>query len=634
MCGIAGAVERVPSGSAGPVVREMLGRLEHRGPDDRGCTEVGRLAMGQRRLSILDTSSSGHQPMQSADGRYWIVHNGEIYNFLELSTELSKLGHRFHSQTDTEVILAAYAEWGLDCLRRFNGIWAMALWDVREETLVLSRDRFGVKPLYVAERGGLLGFASEIKALLALPGMTAEPEPAAIRDFLAEGIVDHSDQTFYLNVRRIPAAHSLVVTPSGPRTVRYWDPPALADDASIRGDDGDGARVDEIRELVIDAVALQLRSDVALGTCLSGGMDSSSIVAVASGIRDGSLTPARSHDRRRDAVPQTAFFAEFRLPGLDERPHVDTVVERTGVELHSVTPTFEDFVRTLPEVLAHQDEPFGSSSVLAQYHVMRLARECGVKVLLDGQGADEIFGGYPAFAGPRYAGVLRSGSLGGMRAAMRLGEVTPRSLLRYGLFGPQRLPWPIQRRRNPPWLGPAANRAGTLWPPSERRPGTFLAQVLWDQISVGGLSALLRYEDRNSMAFGIEARVPFLDHRLVEAALLLPDRLKIGARRRKIALARAMRGIVPDSILERRDKIAFAPPQADWLRQAMPMIRGLAADSVGEARGYLKAGTIAARAEMFERGAIAHEELWRITMLEMWLRSVTGDEPRRRPTVS
>jgi asparagine synthase (glutamine-hydrolysing) len=627
MCGIAGAIERTHSADASAVVSAMVGRLEHRGPDDRGCTDLGRIALGMSRLSILDTSSGGHQPMRSADGRYWIVHNGEIYNFLELADELRALGYRFQSETDTEVILAAYAAWGPDCLRRFNGIWAMAIWDTRDETLVLSRDRFGVKPLYLAERGNLLAFASEIKALRVLPEITAEPEPAAVRDFLVEGIADHSDQTFYRGIRRVPAAHALVIAPNGRRTMRYWDVPSLAEDSSMAADDGDPRRIEEIRDLVVDAVALQLRSDVALGTCLSGGMDSSSIVSVASAIRDGRLTPARSSDRHRDAQPQKAFFAEFRGPGLDERPHVDRIVASTGVELHTVTPTVDEFIDTLPEVIDQQDEPFVSSSVLVQYHVMKLARGQAVKVLLDGQGADEIFGGYPPFAGPRYAGLLRAGSVREVLSAMGKRETAPRALIRYGVFGPGRLPSLLSRWRDPPWLGPTARRAGTLWPATERRPGTVLAQVLWDQVTIGGLSALLRYEDRNSMAFGIEARVPFLDHRLVEAALLLPDRLKIGRGRRKIALAQAMRGVVPDTVLDRRDKIAFASPQDTWLRAVLPMIRTLARSPVSEELGYLRTGALAERADRFEAGSAAHSELWRIMMVEMWLRRLIRQEP-------
>ena len=628
MCGIAGAIELRPTGTAGAVVSGMVSRLEHRGPDDRGCTELGRAALGMSRLSILDTSPDGSQPMRSADGRYWIVHNGEIYNFLELADELSALGHRFRSESDTEVILAAYAEWGMDCLRRFNGIWALALWDTRDDTMVLSRDRFGVKPLYIVEHGHLLAFASEIKAILAMPGMNAEPEPAAIRDFLVEGIVDHSDQTFFRGVRRVPAAHSVVISPHGQRTIRYWDEPALSDDASTRADASDPHRIEEIRDLFVDAVALQLRSDVALGSCLSGGMDSSSIVGVASAIRERHLIPERSTDRHRDAQPQKAFFAEFRGPGLDERQHVDRVVSSTGVELHTVTPSHEEFVRSLPRVVDHQDEPFASSSVVVQYHVMELASRNGVKVLLDGQGADELFGGYPPLAGPRYAGLLRTGAPGGVLSALRNGETSVRSLVRYGLFGPHRLPAILQRRRDPSWLGQVARQAGTLWPKTERRPGTLLARVLRDQVFTGGLSAMLRYEDRNSMAFGIEARVPFLDHRLVEAALLLPDRLKIAGGRRKIALAQAMRGIVADSVLDRRDKIAFAPPQDTWLRESVPLVRSLARAPISEEMGYLNPGTMTERLDGFESGSVTHDELWRVIMVEMWLRHVAGGRPQ------
>ena len=628
MCGIAGALELKPTEQASSVVGAMIDILDHRGPDDRGCRVLGRVVLGMSRLSILDPTEAGNQPMRSADGRFWIVHNGEIYNFLELADELRSMGHVFVSESDTEVILAAYAEWGMGCFARFNGIWALALWDTRDDRLVLSRDRFGVKPLYVAERGELFAFASEIKALLSLPGMVAEPEPAAIRDFLVDGIVDHSDRTFFRGIRRVPAAHSLVITPDAQHLVRYWGEPALADDTSTAATPADDRRVDEIRDLVIDAVALQLRSDVALGSCLSGGMDSSTIVGVASAIRAGTLVPPRSSDRHRDAQPQKAFFAEFRGPGLDEREHVDRVVACTGVDLHTVSPSHDDFVGSLPEVVDHQDEPFASSSIVVQYHVMKLAQQHGVKVLLDGQGADELFGGYPALAGPRYAGLLRSSAAGPVLEALRRRETSLRALVRYGVFGPHRLPTALQRRRDPVWLGAEARRAGTLWPSATRRDGTLLGRVLWDQVTNGGLAAMLRYEDRNSMAFGIEARVPFLDHRLVEAALLLPDRLKIGGGRTKIALARAMRGIVADSVLDRRDKIAFAPPQDAWLRLSAEHVRGLAARPASEELGYVKAGTMDGHLRGFLDGAVSHDGLWRVMMVEMWLRRFLRGGPQ------
>jgi asparagine synthase (glutamine-hydrolysing) len=623
MCGIAAVLSAAPDRRAGAAAERMVGCLVHRGPDDDGFASLGRLILAQRRLSILDPTPAGHQPMSSPDGRYWIVHNGEIYNFLELADELVSLGHRFTTQTDTEVILAAYRQWGVDAFSRLNGIWAMVLWDATEEVLVLSRDRLGVKPLYVAEADGLLGVASEIKALLTLPGMTFEPERAAVRDFLVNGSVDHSDQTFFRGVTRIPAAHALLIRSDGSRrAVRYWDVPELAHDASVRPDRADADLVEEVRCLAVDAVALQLRSDVALGTCLSGGVDSSSVVCVAAAIRDGELAAETGRRRERDWHPQNAFFAQFREPGLDERPHVDTVVAETGVALHTVTPDAADLVETLPTVLHHQDEPFGGTSIVAQYHVMRLAREQGVTVLLDGQGADEIFAGYVPFAASRYAGMLRGGDLAGALEAVRRRRVRLPNLLRYAVFGERRLPSWVTRLREPSWLGEAARGADSLWPTRPPLPGTLLSQVLWDQLTVGGLPALLRYEDRNSMAFGIEARVPFLDHRLVELALRLPDRLKIRGGRRKLALTQAMRGIVPDSVLDRRDKIAFEPPQARWLRESADHWRPLAARSRAEEDGYVRAGAMSRALDaVASRAADAdHRALWRMLNLELWLR--------------
>jgi asparagine synthase (glutamine-hydrolysing) len=628
MCGIVAVLAAEPDERAAAAATGMLRRLAHRGPDDEGCAPLGRVTLAQRRLSILDPTPAGRQPMRSADGRYWIVHNGEIYNFLELADELAAAGHRFTTRTDTEVILASYAAWGIEAFRRFNGIWAVVLWDAAEEQLVLSRDRFGVKPLYVAHGDGLLGVASEIKALLALPGIRAEPEVAAVRDFLANGSVDHSDQTFYRRVMRVPAAHTVVIKRDGTRrAVRYWDEPELGEDASQRGEPRDAARVEEIRALVVDSVALQLRSDVAVGTCLSGGTDSSSVVCVAAGIRDGRLAPGAAAHRERDRHPQKAFFAEFRDPGLDERRHVDRVVTATGIELYAATPTARDLLATLPDVLDHQDEPFGGSSVVAQYHVMRLAATERVKVLLDGQGADEIFGGYTPFSAARYAGLLRRGNVLATLRALAGGHANAPRLLRHALLGPRRVPRWLGGWREPAWLGPALRSVETLWPPRPRRRGTLLSHILWDQLTIGGLPALLRYEDRNSMAFGIEARVPFLDHRLVEAALRLPDRLKIRDGRRKVALVEAMRGIVPDSVLARRDKIQFETPQARWLRETAAAWRPLALDPRAETEGYVRRGAVSAALEAVGAGAGDHRALWRMLNLELWLRRVAGDPP-------
>lgn len=625
MCGIAGLMSVVNAPPDPDLVPVMLQRLAHRGPDDTGHLALGAAVIGMRRLSILDTSERGHQPMSSADGRYTIVHNGEVYNFLELADELTALGYTFTTTTDTEVILAAHAAWGPDCLRRFNGIWAFAIWDAVEQTLFLARDRFGVKPLYLAEGSGTVAFASEIKALRTLPWVSSDPEPSAVRDYLIDGSVDRGTRTFFRDIQRFPAAHSLLLSRGGRRWNCYWPPPRLATDASVLPQPGDAQHVETFRSLFIDAVALQLRSDVPIGSCLSGGIDSSSIVCVAASLRStGRPASGRGH-RERDAIPQLAFFAEFREAGIDERPYVDAVVRATGVTLHTTTPDRDLFLESVARVIDAQDEPFGSLSVLAQYHVMRIAHEAGVKVLLDGQGADELLGGYPNYVGTRLAGALRSRDPRLVIDAARVLVANRgpfRSSLGYALLGSRRLPARLIRRHMPSgWLGRGLGPAGS--PPLDpvSQPGTLLAQKLWRDIAQDNLPGLLRYEDRNSMAFGIEARVPFLDHRLVEASLALPDRLKIaGPGKRKVVLHRAMQGLVPNEVLSRRDKVAFQPPERRWLLESEETWRDLASASVAEAAGLLAPGAVVDAIQAFTAGQVGSNVLWRVLNLELWLR--------------
>jgi len=628
MCGIAGAIglgDRRPDRAE---VQRMVDRLSHRGPDDDGCVDLGQAIVGMRRLSILDPSPRGHQPMTSADGRYTIVHNGEIYNFLELADELATDGRLFATETDTEVILAAYEAWGAECLARFNGIWAFAIWDRDEETLFLARDRFGVKPLFVSEGDGQLAFASEIKALRSLSWVSSDPNPDAVRDYLVDGTVDHSSTSFFRDVDHFPAAHSLLLSSSGRRWSRYWMPPPLSTDASFRAQPGDADLVDAFRSLMIDAVGLQLRSDVPIGSCLSGGIDSSSIVSIAAGLRSGRFTTAASAHAERDGIPQLAFFAEFREAEIDERPYVDAVVESTGVTLHTTTPDVDLFLSSLDQVIDAQDEPFGSLSILAQYHVMRIAHEAGVKVLLDGQGADELLAGYPHYRGMRLASGFRSGDRTVAHDAARamVGTRGPyRSAIGHSLLGRWRLPVRLIRGGLPTrWFG-GALRSAPRATDAPAPPGTLLARKLWSEVSRDNLPGLLRYEDRNSMAFGIEARVPFLDHRIVEAALAMPDRLKIDERgRHKVALHRAMRGIVPDMVLARRDKVAFQPPQDRWLRESRHAWNALAQGSHAERADLLAPGAVRAALLAFDAGRIQSSAFWRILNLDLWLRRVAG----------
>lgn len=627
MCGIAGVLSWTPEGNEAALVDSMTTCLAHRGPNDSGVLDLGPLTLGHRRLSILDTSSAGHQPMVTPDGRLLIIHNGEIYNFLELADELGRLGHRFETKTDTEVMLAAYREWGSDCVRRFNGIWAFVIWDSAEQTLLLSRDRFGVKPLYLAESGGRLAFASELKALLRLPWVSADPDVSAVRDFLLDGSVDQTPQTFFREIRRLPAAHSLLVTRERRLQSRYWAPARLADDAASRPDAGDADRVDEIRHLLIDSVALQLRSDVALGSCLSGGIDSSSIVSIAAGLRSGAFGASPLTLRQREASPQLVFFAEFREAGIDERPYVDAVVKATGIGLRTTSPSRASFIGSLPEIVWHQDEPFASTSVVAQHHVMKLAHESGVTVMLDGQGADEIFGGYFGYVTSRVTSAIRGGEVGRLLAVPALGPREGARALRDALAGSLQPPTRIG------FLKPLSDFVTDEVRQADRLPlarttldGTFLARLLWDHVERVNLPALLRYEDRSSMTFAIEARVPFLDHRIVEAALALPDRLRVQGDSRKVALFRAMDGIVPPAVLARRDKVAFQTPQPRWLRESLPLFARLLADSRAEADGFLKAGAGARLCDRFAAGRIGSDPLWRAISLELWLRRLVHRE--------
>jgi asparagine synthase (glutamine-hydrolysing) len=630
MCGIAGLVSLTDHRPDPALVGRMLERLVHRGPDDEGHVALETAVLGMRRLSILDPTPAGHQPMTSRDGRYTIVYNGEIYNFLELADELTPLGYTFSTSSDTEVLLAAYAAWGTACVQRLNGIWAFAIWDARESTLFLSRDRFGVKPLFLAEGSGMLAFASEIKALRTLPWVSADPDLGVVRTYLSDGSLARGNRTFFREIECFPAAHSLVISAGRRRWNSYWPAPALATDASFRRQSEDDDRIDEFKSLLIDAVALQLRSDVAIGSCLSGGLDSSSIVSIAAALRSKTLLgPGRRH-REREANPHLAFFAQFREAGIDERPYVDAVVAATGVELHTTTPDTDQFLESLPGILYAQDEPFGSTSIVAQYHVMRIAHEAGVKVLLDGQGADELLGGYVRYPAMRLAGALRNPRTAWQAGRVMVAEHGPfRAPFGYAVIGSRRIPARLNRRRMPSaWIGQAESSRGQAIEEPRSEPGTLLAKKLWFDVASDNLPELLRYEDRNSMAFGIEARVPFLDHRLAEASLLLPDRLKIAGRNQgKIVLKEAMQGIVPNEVLSRRDKVAFQPPEKRWLAEATPVWRRLASNSSAEAADLLAPGAILEAVQAFAAGRIGSSMLWRVLNLEMWLRGSAGREP-------
>src|SRR5712691_935767 len=413
MCGIAGLVLGISEPVKSEEVCTLFQHLKHRGPDDAGLLyhHQGKvhLQQGERhegfvadvvlvhcRLSILDLSEAGWQPMGTPEGRYYIVFNGEIYNYLELRAELEALGYQFCSRSDTEVLLAAYAEWGVQGLNRLVGMFALAILDVQTRKLFLARDFFGIKPLYYTYHRSGLAFASEIKALLTLPGVSRQVNPQRLYDYLCDGLTDHGEETLFADIRQLPAAHYMQVSLENPRVaqpVRYWQVD-LHQGTALSFD----AAADRLRELFLESIRLHLRSDVPVGAALSGGIDSSSIVMAMRYLEPDLDIHAFSYVA--DGSP------------VNEELWIDIVGAAANVVVHKVGPHPEELVADLDHLIGVQEESFGSTSIYAQHRIFKRAREAGIKVMLDGQGADELLGGYVSSYVPcRIGSLLRQGRL-------------------------------------------------------------------------------------------------------------------------------------------------------------------------------------------------------------------------------
>jgi asparagine synthase (glutamine-hydrolysing) len=616
VCGLCGVVA-LDGPPEVETVERMARELDHRGPDGDGSFQADGVALGFRRLAIIDLSEAGRQPFGSEDGRLQLLHNGEVYNYRELRVDLEAKGHLFRSATDTEVILAAYREWGDACVERFNGMWAFALWDGGRRRLFCSRDRFGVKPFYYRLHSGRFVFASELKAFRADPEAQLRPNARAVRDYLEQGYVDHTDETFFAGVLKLPPAHSLSFDEDGLRVRRYWgleprDTPA-------------GAPAEAVRELFLDSVRLRLRSDVPIGTCLSGGIDSSAIACAVDHLLRTEAENAKPVGARQRTF--TAFFAER---GFDERPYAEAVVERTHASPHWVSFTDNDLVESLPAIVEAQDEPFGSTSIVAQWYVMREASRAGLKVMLDGQGADEILAGYHGYFGPFFADLLLSGRVRQLRRELgAYRELHGASAA--GAAVALARPFVPERAR---WLARGYVRGGAslvhqglrgLAPTAESNGAPYrdrLRRQLHLILTRRGLPELLRYEDRNSMAHSLEARVPFLDYRLVELLFSLEAGELIERGRTKAVLRRALGDLLPPVVRDRVDKLGFVTPEGRWLRGALGELAAdiFASRSFAD-RGFVDAEAARMRLARHRRGELqAGFELWRALNLELWAR--------------
>jgi asparagine synthase (glutamine-hydrolysing) len=517
MCGIAG--------SYGPAdIRRMTSTLTHRGPDDEGFFADGPVQFGARRLAIIDLTT-GHQPLSTADGSHWITYNGELFNYLEVRADLEKLGFKFKTNSDTEVVVTAYKAWGAQCLDRFIGMFAFAIWDGRE--IFIARDRLGEKPVYYWTRGDRFLFASEIKALL----VEVAPEPAFDDRFpVLEAVLE--PDTLFKGIYALEPGCYLVFDGRKTTVRRYWSIPEGPVDGRSAED-----LTEELLSLLKDAVRLRLRSDVPIGLFLSGGLDSSLLAGLAR--------------------PQKTFTCHLPYgPAYDELDYARLMAGSIGCEMHTVTVGPEDFRRDFPKVLWHLEQPIATTSSIAEFALARLAAQ-HVKVAIGGQGADEAFGGYV-----RYALLAEEERIA---ASPLFREYHPLARVLWGpnVFGP-----PADR-----YFSLIQRGVGSQAPLEEARRIFSRNGSLIDRMGAVDFRmtfpSLITMNDRASAAFGVENRTPLLDHRLIEFAFRLPPELKLHQGQTKVLLRRASRGLVPDAIVDRPEKKGLGVPVGRWLQNEL-----------------------------------------------------------------
>lgn len=587
MCGILGFFRSSSDPHVMTRMSTAMRMLQHRGPDDSGLTQItggrGVAWLGHTRLSVMDLSAAGHQPMQSADGRYALVFNGEIYNYRELRAKLIERGVRFKSDSDTEVLLAAWQAWGRDCLTQLDGMFAFSVYDRESETLTCVRDAFGIKPFFYSYGDGDFCFASEVPGLIALRGSKPQVNWQRAYDYLVHGEYDSRADSMVDGIRHLMPGHVLTVSMGGAALevfLERWWAPRIAQSFDM----GFSEAAELVRQRFFRSVELNLRSDVALGAALSGGIDSSAIVCAM-----------------RHLAPEmpihTFSFVASGTPADEER-WINIVNSNVRATVHKVRLGPGELVRDLDGLLLAQGEPFGSLSIYAQYRVYQEARECGVTVTLDGQGADEILAGYQGFPGERIHSLIDEREW--LQACRFLDQWRrwPGRSLSTGLrsviseWGGDAVRLMLRRLagldRPPEWIdAELAADMGIQFDFQRFRSGAeasgrrLIAQEV-NMLTSHGLPALLRLGDRNSMHFAVESRVPFLSLDFVELMLGMPERFLVSDEGRTKHLFRAaMEGIVPSEILNRKDKIGFEPPERDLILSIAKDIKQVLRQDIG-----------------------------------------------------
>lgn len=592
-------------------INKAMELLHHRGPDDEGFYVDGEISIGHRRLSIIDLTSAGRQPMTDIEGRYYLIYNGEIYNYIELRDELKKKGHRFSTDTDSEVIIYAYKEWGEEALARFNGMFAFCIYDSVEKKLFLARDRFGVKPLYYQLYNGRFIFSSEIKPILFLSEKPRAPYETAIFDYLLYNFYNYSENTFFDGIYSLLPGHYMFFDlPKRALEIRRWYDISLENRWTGSLEDAS----DRFRELFIDAIRLRLRSDVEIGTCLSGGLDSSSIVCNLK--RFG----PRFTDRFK------SFSVVFDDPSIDESPYIHEVIRQGDFDGYFTTPAIDDLLNDVTDLIIHQEEPFGGTSIFAQWCVMKLTHRHNVKVLLDGQGGDELLGGYPFFFAYLFLEKLKK-----MRLLDLLREIKGyrrhfREQDAFLMVILLMLPSYLKVKAMSRYFHSAIDRGfidkhskDSVYP-TAMYSLTDLNKALYNRMRFS-LPQLLREEDKNSMSFSIEARLPFLDYRVVEFLFSLPSEYKLHNGLSKHILRESMRDVLPQKVYKRTLKLGFPTPLEEWIRDDRfgKFMENIIFSEASKKRGYYDMDSLR---RVFDghrqRKLDATQILWKIFNLEMW----------------
>lgn len=570
MCGIVGIINIQEQKKVQVTdIKSMSDSISHRGPDGEGqwVNETGKVGLGHRRLSIIDLSDSASQPMHYLN-RYTIVFNGEIYNYIELRDQLEKEGYIFRSGSDTEVLLALYDKKKQECVNLLDGMFAFAIWDELTQQLFCARDRFGEKPFYYTVQDNRFYFGSEMKALWSV-GIKKEPNQIMMYNYLMNGYLENPESikdTFYQHIYKLPAASTLIIKDGVIFSHNYWSIDLSVVDTNI----SESEAKQRFQDLFETSVRRRLRSDVPVGSSLSGGLDSSLVVCMIDKISDGK-------------IPQNTFSARFYDPKLDEGKYMQYVIDSTNVTPHFVYPDERTLVDDLDKVIFHQEEPFGSASILAQYKVFELAKQHNVTVLLDGQGADEVLAGYHYFYNTYFKELLSTNTslaikemkdyenLTGQKTYLpknsgqislknRIWNITPYQFKNY-----------YKRKALLSYVDKFSINKGFFLKYegndfiSLNREWDNLNALLAFKLQKYGLHTLLRYADRNSMANSREVRLPFLYHELVEFLMSLPSNFKIKNGWTKYIMRTSFESVLPDQITWRKDKLGYEPPQKAWL---------------------------------------------------------------------